>query len=287
MPSTTGDDHSLRVDGEAVSRSATGPIQEPAAYTHRAAPAGHDAIHPAVGVDVCAGGHGLGQVAEIHAELRRVGAAEVASAAPLAPVGVSPHRLDHEPSLFGADPEEPRPAALHRGGYLLHVGGLFDVVEVALHRLRVVIGEGEVLRPLVEDVLGDAKTDAPGEHRRSAHAAADLHGDRRRAAQPDRHGHGSVAPDVADRFAGSPGAVLLRRHPRALLEDHHRQARLGQLAGDDRAAGSGADDDDVTGDVEGAAVVAHAVVAAGRHQSSLSRSSSSSGACSPVRHVPS
>ena len=60
----------------------------------------------------------------------------------------------------------------------------------------------------------------------------------------DRQGRAHVAvqlPLHLDGVAGEVGA----REVVALLEEHHRVSRLGELFGDDRAARAGADDDDV------------------------------------------
>jgi hypothetical protein len=173
--------------------------------------------------------------------LRSRRAAERAHAAALAPAGVA--------AQVAAGPAEPLRAPAGERGVgagqrrrdLGDAERALDAVEDGGERLRRELVEAVFVAPALEHPVGRAEAGAGVHERRAADAAAERQHDRR---APERRDLPAVAVQPRQHVARAPGERV-GGVPPALLEHDHAGAALGELLRHDRAAGAGADDDDV------------------------------------------
>ena len=250
MPRTRCDDDPARTDPEPGAAPPIRAVEDPAHHAHCAAVPRLDLVDETVRIDPRPCCQCSRQVGDVDAQLRPVRAPEVALAAPVATLRVSPGRLERMASARGAFSEEGGGARSHLHRNLADVADALDLFEDRRHRRGRETGQPVLATPLVEHPVRGAEADSAGEHGGATDTPAQHHVDGGAVAEGECEGHSRVAPQMADVFARPVPAILLWRVVAPLFDDDHVLARLGEVCRHDRSGRTGADDNDVRAEFE-------------------------------------
>src|SRR5262249_48517958 len=216
-------------------------------HAARAAALDDDPGDADAGEQLGAGAQRERDVADVGRALGVGRAAEAAHALAVARRRVAAQRaVPGQPERVAAARDHAAVAAEQLGAGALDVEHRLDALEVAGHAVGAELGEAELIAPAREHAIGRAVARA----RVDGGGAADGLAERDRDADvADRERRAAAAVQLLlhlERAAGEVAAIEVA----ALLDEHHREAGLGELAADHRAAGAGADHHDVALDRE-------------------------------------